>query len=156
MQARHCRNWMRTSKNKLFVAIQVSQLPWKKKSNRYKNYAITLPYTHLEFFRILVISSSWNKKNSTKPGFEHFLGWSIHNFSGKLVPVPHHLLSKYFPPNINLNHPSFCYLMFYHYTLCHRVPLTFLSDPFKTKKTYTVPSHLQGEQPQFSVPCLTS
>jgi len=33
-------------------------------------------------------------QNPFQPGFEHFHWWGIHNFSGQLVPVSHHLHIK--------------------------------------------------------------
>ena len=42
-----------------------------------------------------------------QPGLEHLQGQSVHNLSGQLVPTPHHLLSVKFPPQSNINLPSF-------------------------------------------------
>ena len=50
-----------------------------------------------------------------QPGLEHLQGWGIH-ILGQPVPVPHHPLSKNFPPNIKTNSPHF-YLFSPNFTL---------------------------------------
>ena len=53
-----------------------------------------------------------------QPDFECLQEWDIHHLSGQPMPVPYHLLSKEFFPNII---PKFCLLfeshspMFYHF-----------------------------------------
>jgi len=41
-------------------------------------------------------------QNSVQPGLEQFQGGATHNFSGQLVPVPHHPHSKEFISPLSL------------------------------------------------------